>query len=424
MKKSAVLAVFAASFAGSVFAASTVSDVVVRQRWPWSDKVDIDYTLSGDKCDVDFSATWDGQATPIIIGTDFQVEAGQHRFEWSPTENYDGQTLTGFTVTATPATFEDHKYLIVDLVNGGYSFLSAPPEGGWTAEHKSTKMVFARCPAGTYNNGIASADYQYLANSTTYSTSWGSHTTIFTSDWYMGLFNVSEAQYNQIATGTAGSSYAVKTLSYNNWRGATNDTPSVNWPYSKYAVTTGTVVDKIRKLAGGSLCIDLPTEEQFESALRGGMSTFWPSGGTKTDSFETLTNYVNAVANWYYTSGYSSASSASAVVGYYCNTKTNAFGICDIAGFGAAAVCLDTAIPSGNKRYPARNVGSKTDPVGYLPGYPSGSEYLRRVVKGGGEAGSKASLWAMLPCARYLGEATSTYSTRLAIHLKPLDFGD
>ena len=423
MNRKMMLSAAAAMSAFAAFAASTVSDVVARQRWPWSETVDIDYTLTGDKCDVDFLATWDGQATPVIIGTDFQVEAGQHRFEWCPTNSYAGQTLTGFTVTATSATFADHKYLVVDLANGGYSFLSAPPEGGWTSEHKSTKMVFARCPAGVYNNGIASADYQFLANNTTYSTSWGTHTTTFTSDWYIGLFNVSEAQYNQIVTGTAGSSYAAKTLSYDKWRGATNDTPSVNWPSTKYAVTSGTVVDKLRKLAGGALCVDLPTEEQFESALRGGTSTFWPSGGARTDSFEVLTNYVNAVANWYYTSGYSGSSSGPAVVGYYCNTKTNAFGICDIAGFGAAAVCLDTVIPSGNRRYPSRNAGSSTDPVGFS--YPSGSEYLRRVVKGGAEATSSASLWAMLPCARDLGDATSAgYSTRFAIHLKPLHFND
>ena len=57
------------SFAGEAFAASTVSDVVARQRWPWNGKVDIDYTLTGDKTDVDFYATWDGQTTPTIIGT-------------------------------------------------------------------------------------------------------------------------------------------------------------------------------------------------------------------------------------------------------------------------------------------------------------------------------------------------------------------
>ena len=129
-----VLSAAAAMSAFAAIAASTVSDVVARQRWPWSETVDIDYTLTGDKGDVTFSATWDGQSTPVIIGTDFQVEAGQHRFEWCPTNNYAGQTLTGFSVTAEAATFADHKYLVVDLVNGGYSFLSAPPDGGWTED--------------------------------------------------------------------------------------------------------------------------------------------------------------------------------------------------------------------------------------------------------------------------------------------------
>ena len=48
-------------FVGEAFAASAVSDVIARQRWPWSGKVDIDYTVTGDTTDVDFTATWDGQ---------------------------------------------------------------------------------------------------------------------------------------------------------------------------------------------------------------------------------------------------------------------------------------------------------------------------------------------------------------------------
>lgn len=421
MKKSAVLAVFAASFAGSVFAASTVSDVVVRQRWPWSDKVDIDYTLSGDKGDVTFSATWDGQATPVVLGTDFQVEAGQHRFEWSPTDNYDGQTLTGFTVTATPATFEDHKYLIVDLVNGGYSFLSAPPEGGWTDEYKSTKMVFVRCPAGVYTNGIDSADFSYIAASeaSTYTSVYQKHVTTFTSDWYIGLFAFSKAQYNQLTTGTPGSAYDIKSLSYGQLRGLTNDNPSINWPISRYNVSTNSVVAKLRKKASDSLVIDLPTEEQFEAAIRCGTTTYWPCGGTRTDSFETLTNL--------YLSVYPSSVSA---VGSYPAT-TNAFGLCDFMGYACGSVCLDVVRPRQTSpkvaSYPYYGLSNATDPVGGSWAVDSdyGPAFLKqRVIKGASYStfAAGSTFRVLLPCVRQTGYTTSAYCVRFAIHLKPLNF--
>ena len=412
----------AAVVAFAAFGATTVSDVVARQRWPWSEKVDIDYTLTGDKGDVTFSATWDGQATPVILGTEFQVEAGQHRFEWCPTNNYAGQTLTGFTVTAEAATFEDHKYLILDLVDGGYSFTNAPPAGGWADDkYRSTKMVFVRCPAGVYTNGIDSADLTYVAASEadTYKSVYQKHITTFTSDWYIGLFAFSKAQYNQLTTGTPGSAYDLKTLSYGQLRGRTNDNPVVNWPISRYNVTTNSIVDMLRKKAFDSLVIDLPTEEQFESAIRCGTTTYWPCGGTRYDSFETLTNL--------YLSVYPSAATE---VGSR-PTTTNAFGVCDFMGYGCGSICLDVVRPKLTSpkiaSYPYFGLSNATDPVGgsWALDADYGPTFLKqRVIKGASYSTFSAGFRALLPCVRQTGYTTSYYAVRFAIHLKPLNFGD
>ena len=426
MKIRIPLSVAASTLAVVALADSTVSDVVVRQRWPWSETVDIDYTLTGDKGDVTFTATWDGQATPVIIGTDFQVDAGQHRFEWCPTNRYAGQTLTGFTVTATPATFADHKYLVLDLVNGGYSFLDAPPSGGWTDEHKSTKMVFARCPAGVYTNGISGADFDYIvaptgmdaALSNAYRKAWAQHVTTFSSDWYVGIFPFTEAQFNQVQNGAANSSYAKKTYAYYKLRGATNDTPYVNWPETRYAVSTNTMVDKLRKIAFGSLVIDLPTEEQFESAMRAGTTTYWPNGGTRNDSYETLTNLYNAISP---VNG--------GVVGYH--SVTNAFGIYDFLGYGASSLCLDATRPVKYDRpsYPYYALNDSTDPVGnlYAMDYAYAGSFLKaRLLKGQiNLTTAGGALYTLLPCIRQTGLTDNGgYNVRFAIHLKPLNFGN
>lgn len=145
------------------FAESTVSDVLVNQRWPWSEKVDVDFLLSGETSDVEVTATWDAHPAPYHLGTLFAAAPGQHRLTWDPASSpFAGQTLTGFTVAVSNAAASAHTYLIVDLVNGGYEFLPDVPVGGWTAEHKSSKMVFRRIPAGTYTNGEDTATFTLL----------------------------------------------------------------------------------------------------------------------------------------------------------------------------------------------------------------------------------------------------------------------
>ena len=45
-----------------------ISNVVARQRWPWSGKVDIDFEVGeGDVCDLAVTATYDGCAAPLDL---------------------------------------------------------------------------------------------------------------------------------------------------------------------------------------------------------------------------------------------------------------------------------------------------------------------------------------------------------------------
>ena len=425
MKNRILLSAVVLALVRAAFAVSTVSDVIVRQRWPWSETVDIDYTLTGGKGDVTFTATWDGQTAPVMLGTDFQVEAGQHRFEWCPTNSYAGRTLTGFTVTADVGSAVDHKYLIIDLVDGGYSFTNAPPEGGWTSEHKSTKMVFARCPAGTYTTGlpgtvddstqtstgdmtyVASGDlgfsYLYVKNSRT-------RTVTFTSDWYVGIYPMTGAQYAKITSGAPSSDYTAYQIAYNALRGATNDTPSVDWPGTKYLVSGGSVVDKLRKLTGNVLCIDLPQEEQFEIAVRAGTTTLWPNGGTTSDSHAALTNTVNQILNWYASTGNTDRQEVGLMAG-------NGWGLYDFAANKSASWNLDKAPCTGSRNYPSITPSGGTNPVGFR------EMCDKRVVHCSGQSVDGTALYQYLPSMRYaFAPSYSAVAARFAIHLKPLDF--
>ncbi|MBR4653888.1 MAG: hypothetical protein IKO72_11075, partial [Kiritimatiellae bacterium] len=57
------------SAAAIALADASISDVVVNQRWPWNEKVDVDFILSGETADVYVTARWDGHPEPCILGT-------------------------------------------------------------------------------------------------------------------------------------------------------------------------------------------------------------------------------------------------------------------------------------------------------------------------------------------------------------------
>ena len=248
-------------------AESVVSDVVVNQRWPWSEKVDVDFTLTGGKADVDVTATWDGQTSPVLIGTAFDAAPGLNRVTWNPTDTpWAGRTLTGFSVTLTPASAAAHTYLVIDLQDGGVSYRAAPDgtDGKWSDAYKQTKMVFRRIPAGTYQLGMSSNDVARVNGgpfSSIYAKAWGRHTATFTSDFYVGVFRLTRAQYD-VLEGTSQDNplYAMK-LSYDKLRGSTAD--GINWPYTKYEVSPNSLLAKLRAKTCASLVVDLCHECQW-----------------------------------------------------------------------------------------------------------------------------------------------------------------
>ncbi len=404
-----VLCLLALFTAIPVMAATTISDVVVNQRWPWSEKVDVDFILSGDAADVDVTATWDGRSEPYSLGTLFSCTNGNNRLTWDPTESeFAGQTLTGFNVTLTSATTNDHKYLLVDLENGGYSFLSDVPSGGWTGDHKSSIMVFRRIPAGTYTLGEPQASFEHLKhyNPASIAAYCNRRAVTFTSDFYIGIFKYTEAQHACLDTGSPGSSYIPQSLSYDALRGA-KDADAIDWPATGYKVASNSVVAKLRAKAGSGMMVDLCEEEQWEAAARAGTTTFWPNGGTVSESLQTISNYVNAITAWYGNTG----STAQKNVG----TKSdNGWGLFDVVGL-AGEWTLDKARNNGTVPYYGLPETS-SNPIG-----ADGSAYSYRILRSANGNGAKTAIYDIITCRRQMSlPSSSSYSTRFCIHLKPL----
>jgi len=183
-------------------------------------------------------------------------------------------------VTATTFGAAD-DYIVIDLSGGPgaksypVTTLAAVPAGGWTNEHKTTKLVLRKIPKGTFIMGSPSGELGRYSDET-------QHQVTLTQDFHIGVFQVTQKQY-ELVMGTNPSSYKgdarpVENVSYNTIRGATTD--GINWPDTGGSVKADTFLGRMRARTG--LAFDLPTEAQWEYACRAGTVTALNSGKNLT----------------------------------------------------------------------------------------------------------------------------------------------
>jgi formylglycine-generating enzyme required for sulfatase activity len=354
---------------------ATVSDVTVRQRWPWDRKVDIDYLLTaepGQSFDVSVTASNGGQALALpgtsLSGDLYNVEQGQRRIVWDPAKTgYTNATLTRFGVTLTPTNAP--LYMIVDLtkateaegqieyvydadlIGGKYGSVETNPVMGvaslvWTGvtnntAYTTTKLVLRRVASGPYVMG-----------------SYGGYRSVtLTKGLYVGVFEVTQAQWYNVMSNSpsahaGNNAYPVEQVSFADVRGSTVGT---NWP-SSHDVDGTSFLGRLRTRTGLS-GFDLPTEAQWECFCRAGTSSFYYDG-VSTGSGDT--NVLKTLA-WY-------ADNSGGVTHAVGGKGPNAWGLYDTIG-NVMEWCLDywdgtTALSGG------------TDPVGM-------TSAANRAIRGG-----------------------------------------
>ena len=166
-------------------------------------------------------------------------------------------------------------YCVVDLSRGpGASsypvkYLTKEPgdwtkDKGWPDEYKTTKLVLRRIEAGSYIMGNDQSDE--------------SHRVTLTKPFYIGVFEVTQKQY-QLVTGSNPSNFSgdkrpVEKVSYEMIRGSSN---GAQWPSSS-AVDSDSFLGKLRARTGVEF--DLPTEAQWEYASRAGAMTIYSYGNS------------------------------------------------------------------------------------------------------------------------------------------------
>ena len=152
---------------------ATIENVVARQRYPWNGKVDISFEVVGDPAAdlpdgkvADLSVEMTDKATgkryvATNLTGDTEPTEGSHRVIWD-------MTAQGVGIVAAEAVFtvaclsKDPLYRVIDVSGGStaeqypVSLLNAVPDGGWSDEYKTSKIVLRRIDGtdGIYYAGV------------------------------------------------------------------------------------------------------------------------------------------------------------------------------------------------------------------------------------------------------------------------------
>lgn len=328
-----------------------VKNVKAMQQYPWRN-VYISYEVVGDVAanatkgmipflhvtaknktngSVYATATSLPNVEPFLSGDTGHAE-GLHRIVWDL--EAQGVTLNSTDVIFTVA-YRDEVYLVVDLSGGAnassypMSYLYAVPSGGWTDVYKTSKLVLRRIAPGSFKMS-------------------GSYNVTLTKPFYMGIFEVTQRQYEFVL----GSNPTKDPGPNNKWIG--NNRPMAIISYNDIC-GSDSIIGKLRVRTG--MNFDLPTEAQWEYACRAGTTSKYNNGGNSEDDLKLLGRYSGNISDG--KGGYSQYT----VVGSY---QPNTWGLYDMHG-NVSERCRDWYGNLSN---------GVTDPSG-----PSSGTY--RVLRGG-----------------------------------------
>ncbi len=383
--KRLILVFVLASVAIGSFAEAVIDRVVVRQRWPWSEKTKVSYRITGVTSPVDLNVSFSSGGETLsadAFATNFTgtvlgiCSSGEYSFEFDPAVVFGTAAISELTVSLAPVASPYTKeqlttpiYRILDLENKTWEDLTAQDlfsnrygtyetnyvtafAPNWTSPkltvrdciiwtgvtnghvYRTSKLALRRIPARSYGTWTMGCD-------TDAKNTLAQRQVVLTNDYWMGVFKFTQDQHYRYMNSYGLNSgfitdnpfygdhryLPVMYLQFANVRG---DSTTYVWPTYGHAVAPSSCLGKMKSAFSNALAFDIATEAQWEFACRGGCTAYQYNGLASTDAI----NFTNA--SWTQYNSYTNAASPERVK--TCVPRAvgllipNAFGLYDMIG--------------------------------------------------------------------------------------------
>ena len=385
MNKKTIMVAMATSAVAAFASVPTVSNVVLTQdaaknfivTYDLQDEdgiVTVEFLNNGEPLAAVNNAHVSGDVHRLVKAGD-----GKKRICWNPKKDWPDQQSSEATLSArvtawTKAMAPD--YCVIDLKTGVKCFYTSEktlPNGGLSNDcYRTDYLVLRRIHAAGVSGirigqlATGEGEIQWGNNAWKYAIE-TPHNVSFMKDYYMGVFEVTKAQYSMISTGVHSDDMLPQgDCAYSGWRG---DMTAYDWSAGSTAVDPNSFFGKLRKLVSGDTTTcgyDLPSEARWEYACRAGTTTSWNNGenyagGTGVSA--NLAKYAWCKGDW-----------LTHKVG---TLLPNAWGLYDMHG-NVAEICGDC----GTMDKTADTYGNDAvDPIG-LP-RPQGKSDMTIIMRGG-----------------------------------------